>query len=401
MPPSQTTPADTTPQLDDSMLGIVLNNATEYSVIRAEYAANIVKQAASSLLRAISENTGVTPAITSDWAKDTSTIDHHAPEIIVGDSNRAACEGLIDSIADRTFIIRVVDNQVLIAGATDKLTARAVDYFISEYINNPEYCSDGQLVLPRELNDVQGPFEFEMTDLINSEDSYITKEEKLFSIANVDGHRIMQGGCTDGTYCYFAMVTNTDTQHAYIYKYSVKDWKPVARSESLPTDHTNDICYNPDTNELIIAHNAPNRYTLTVLDADTMAVKKTFNIGHRIFSIAYNQSRSQYVVGLSGGQDFAILDSNFETVKQYNVNSTGYTTQGVECDDDFIYFVQYNQNVIMVYDWDGKLVTRIDLELSGVEPENISLVDGEFIIGCNNSTWTGGVIYRVEVIKKN
>ena len=117
--------------------------------------------------------------------------------------------------------------------------------------------------------------------------------------------------------------------------------------------------------------------------------------------MAYNQSRQQYVIGLSGGQNFALLDTEFKAVKTYTVNSTGYTTQGVECDNDFIYFVQYNQNVIMIYDWNGKLVTRVDMTLLGVEPENISLIEGEFIIGCNDAKWSGGEVYQLEIIKKS
>ena len=188
---------------------------------------------------------------------------------------------------------------------------------------------------------------------------------------------------------------------SYIYKYDVNTWELVARSEALPLDHSNDICYNPDTHELIVVHNAPNRNTISIIDPDTLTVKEKVKIKYQIFSMAYNQSRQQYVIGLSGGQNFALLDTDFKAVKTYSVNSTGYTTQGVECDNDFIYFVQYNQNVIMIYDWAGKLVTRVDMTLVGLEPENICLIEGEFIIGCNNANWTGGEVYSLEIIKKN
>ena len=72
----------------------------------------------------------------------------------------------------------------------------------------------------------------------------------------------------------------------------------------------------------------------------------------------------------------------------------------MECDNDFIYFVQYNQNVIMIYDWEGNLVKRVDMTLTGVEPENICLVDDTFYIGCNNSKWTGGIVYSLKIVKQ-
>lgn len=50
-------------------------------------------------------------------------------------------------------------------------------------------------------------------------------------------------------------------------------------------------------------------------------------------------------------------------------------------------------------DW-AKDESTIDLSIQGVEPENISLVEGEFIIGCNNASWSGGVVYRLNIQKK-
>ena len=60
--------------------------------------------------------------------------------------------------------------------------------------------------------------------------------------------------------------------------------------------------------------------------------------------------------------------------------------------------VQYKKNVIMVYDWKGKFVNQIALDIpSGIEPENISLVGDAFYIACNNSSWSGGVVYKTEI----
>ena len=398
--PDDTPSAEATPPLADNMLGIVWGGTTEYSVVRGEFSDTTVQQAASLVYNTINKTTGARLGIKTDWVKDVTTLDHAAPEIIFGETNRNASKDANTALADMTFSIRVVGNQVLITGSTDRLVALAADYFIKEYLSNPEYCSTGKCVLPRDLNVVQGPFEMEMVDLINNKDSYFTKQKQVLVVPRVNEFRIMQGGCTDGKYCYFAM--NNNDVNAIICKYDMKTWKLVKRSLSLPIDHSNDICYNPDTGKLIVVHNAPNRNKISIVDPDTLTIDKTMTIGHQIFSMSYNQSRKQYVIGLSGGQNFAILDENFQNPKIYHVKSTGYTTQGVECDDDFIYFVQYNQNVIMIYNWSGKLVTRVDLGISlSEEPENISLVDNKFIIACNNSSWTGGVVYEVEIAKKN
>lgn len=237
-----------------------------------------------------------------------------------------------------------------------------------------------------------------MTNLINSEDQYTTAQRRVIEIDSQDGHKIMQGGCTDGQYLYMALVK--DGTYAHIYKYDLKDYSFVMRSESLPLDHCNDICYNSDTGKLIVAHNAPNRTKISIVDPDTLTVEEVKTLPCSIFSISYCPERQQYAVGLSGGQNFALLNANFKVVKSYAVQSTGYTTQGMECDEDFIYFVQYKQNVIMIYNWSGKLVNRIDLTFTGLEPENICLVDDTFYIGFNNPTWNGGYVYELTVSKK-
>lgn len=394
-----TTPADTCPQLDANTLGIVWEGNTEYTVIRAEYAGSAVQKAASSVYSTINTKTGANLKISTDWSRDPSAIDHNAPEIIIGDTNRNACHEVVSKLSPMTFTIRVVNDQLIIAGTTDRLTSLATEYFINEYLSNPEYCSEGKLTLPRNLNVVKGPFEPEMTDIINTKDSYTTKQKPILSIPGTDGFRIMQGGCTDGKYCYFAM--NDGNVTAVICKYEITTRKLIKRSAPLPLDHSNDICYNPDTGKLVVAHNAPNRNTVSIVDPETLEVEQVLKIKCEIFAISYNQARKQYVVGLSGGQNFATLDEDFKLIEIYHVNSTGYTTQGVESDDNFIYFVQYKENVIIIYDWNGKRITRVDLDLKGVEPENISLIGNKFIIACNNSSWTGGAVYEVELVNKS
>lgn len=398
------TPDETTAEpADDGMLHIIDGGTSDFSVIRPDNGSDIIINAAVAFHRAASEATGTTLKLGTDWFKKGEEPAPDTCEIIIGNADRDASKQLNAAVADHCFTIKVTGNKVLIAGATELLTARAVEYFIAEYLGNPEYTAFGKLLLPRELNVTQGPFEPGMTDLINSSDSYTTVQKKVLTIPGSDNYKIMQGGCTDGKYCYFAMENNTfpeGSHHSYIYKYEVATWKPAGRSEALPLDHSNDICYNPDTNELVVVHNAPNRTKISIVDPETLTVKEVKTIKYEIFAISYSPVRKQYVIGLSHGQNFAVLDADFERVRLCTVKSTGYTTQGVECDESFIYFVQYNQNVIMIYDWDGKLITRVDMTLAGVEPENISLKDMKFYIGCNNATWTGGEIYELEIVKK-
>lgn len=400
-PTEDTTPVESSTaggdSVDPNIVNIISDSASQYIIIRPEDAADNGVAAAVKLKAAIKEHIGVDLELKDDWVHSTDTEALTRPEIIVGNCAREEYVNIKDSIEERGFIISIVGNKLLICGKTEKLTLQAVEYFIENYLTD-EYASRGSLALPIDLCDTQVAAKFEMAQLINSEDSYTTRQDKLFSIPSTDGYSIHQGGCTDGKYLYMAMVRkNTD---CYIYKYDLTTYAEVARSAPLQLDHANDICYNPDTGMLVVVHNAPNRNKISFIDPETLTLVDSKIIKFEIFSIAYCQERQQYVIGLSYGQNYAILDSDFNRVKYCTVTSTGYTTQGMECDNDFIYFVQYKQNVIMIYDWSGKLVTRVDMTLTGLEPENISLVEDTFYIGCNNSSWNGGVVYALEIIKQ-
>jgi hypothetical protein len=57
--------------------------------------------------------------------------------------------------------------------------------------------------------------------------------------------------------------------------------------------------------------------------------------------------------------------------------------------------VLYKQNVITVYDWEGNFVTIIELNVGSIEPENISVVNGEIFVTCHSG---GAKIFRIKQI---
>jgi hypothetical protein len=73
---------------------------------------------------------------------------------------------------------------------------------------------------------------------------------------------------------------------------------------------------------------------------------------------------------------------SFEAKEEYKAqltedktSYTAYITQGIACDDNYIYCVLDKPDVIVVYDWFGCFVTKIDLSnVVDYEPENISIV---------------------------
>jgi len=70
--------------------------------------------------------------------------------------------------------------------------------------------------------------------------------------------------------------------------------------------------------------------------------------------------------------------------------ATKMVTQGICRDDKYAYHVMFSTaadepyNTIIIYDLETrKLAHNVRLSISDQEPENISLLDGAFYVGCN------------------
>ena len=241
--------------------------------------------------------------------------------------------------------------------------------------------------------------------------SHIEKDADMGIYATV------QGGCTDGKYAYFAC-QNGDT---VILKYDLKTWKLKKKSTVAGLGHANDMTYNSKEKYIVIANNYSYNDILTLLDPDTLKVvgtvepkkektekeikneAKKLDIDEdevekykriKVYSIAYNAKREQYVAGISGTYDFAILDEDFEVVEQFEGVPTGYTRQGCDCDDEHIYFTQSGgSNAIVIYDYDGEQLDMISLGHSH-EVENIFHIGKSFYTTLH---YYGNSVHRVGI----
>lgn len=249
-----------------------------------------------------------------------------------------------------------------------------------------ETISDKQITVSPDYVAEENP-SGELGALMKTSELFEVAYEEQFSLkaptVDING---AQGGCIVGDYGYQAFYrkdggSDQANNHCIILKFDMKTGEVVKQSEILQLNHVNDITYNSKLNCLVVVHNAPFANLLSYIDLDTLERIDTFTIDEFIYSIAYDAKRAQYVVGLSGGQTFKILDENFQAVTDAfspSDLSSGFTTQGASCDDDYIYFVLYNPNTIMVYDWEGNFVSKLDIDLNveDWEVENLTVDHG-------------------------
>jgi len=206
-------------------------------------------------------------------------------------------------------------------------------------------------------------------------------------------YHVQQGAATDGKYAYTIMENQVD-KLCSIWKLDLNDFSVVETKYGLDLDHGNDMAYNPVLNQLLVVHNKPRYTRVSFVDPDTLEILGAKTMPYQIYSMAYEPARDQYIIGISGSYDFVILDKDFKRVQRFKGVNTGLVKQGVDCDENYIYFPQCTsdamKNVIMVYDWDGNFVTEIRVK-SYQEIESLFHIGDDWYITFNAS---GSYIYK-------
>lgn len=248
--------------------------------------------------------------------------------------------------------------------------------------------------------------ETSLYDLLKTAPEFDATCERVFSVRPRNTVTpIAQGGCSDGTYHYQAFIfkdksTNEEKNVAVIVKTDMATGEFVAVSDYLRLNHCNDLTFNSKTNQIIACHNNPNRTRISLIDPETLTLIETKELPCKIYCIEYNAQRDQYVIGISGGQTFRFLNSDFtyadDTIHHPNAKSLSCTTQGVGASDDLIAFVLWKPNMISVFDWEGNEVCVIHLtDMTMFEPENITFVNDEIYITCLVSS--SAAVYKVSI----
>lgn len=206
-------------------------------------------------------------------------------------------------------------------------------------------------------------------------------------------YHVQQGAATDGKYAYTIMENQTD-KLCSIWKLDLSDFSVAETKYALDLDHGNDMAYNPVLNQLLVVHNKPRYTRVSFVDPDTLEILDAKTMPYQIYCMAYEPTRDQYIIGISGSYDFVILDKDFKKVQRFRGTNTGLVKQGVDCDENYIYFPQCTsdatKNVIMVYDWEGNFITQIRVK-SFQEIESLFHIGDDWYITFNAS---GSYIYK-------
>lgn len=184
-PDTPDTPVEGTP------IAFIKDGATEYSVVRSDFASNDVSIAAVDLRKALTAATGATVGIASDWVDRGTAVPEGTPEILVGLTNRQESIEAHAALKETEYTIAVVGNRIVVVGYDDACTIAAVEAFITDilgYSKQTDTYTATELVLTDNFKQggtyvVKSPVnEHDKTSLsMYLDDKLKVKEEEIFA----------------------------------------------------------------------------------------------------------------------------------------------------------------------------------------------------------------------------
>lgn len=388
LPPSDETTAADLP----SDHAVVSGGVSDYVIVRPDADKKYEIDASTELRDIIESATGCRLSMTIDWYIKADGAAEH--ELLIGHTEREESAGVsaeIDAEGGYFYIIREVGDKIVINATTEGKLREAFEYIANNFVTEA-----GDLVIPRGVDIKSENIEPTISQYFGKDIDTTLSCELVGNISVIDGCKIIQGGTSDGRYLYVILNDGGSTNESVsaMVKIDIATMQVVKTAKDLHVCHGNDILYIKKANELVVVHNAPDRNKVSVFDADTLEYKRTQTLPLNIYCMSYDEELDCYWVGVSGGDNFAKLTNEFKLVRVYASQHHTYVTQGMDSDGEYLYFVRYKTNCVIVYDKNAGYIGEYPIEFAG-EPENIVRVGDVFYIIGNNSSWKGGLIYRV------
>ncbi|MBQ7337573.1 MAG: hypothetical protein IJW40_03855 [Clostridia bacterium] len=119
---------------EDEGLKLVADGATEFIVMRSDYASQLYTNLSLDIQKAVAAVSGVTLALQTDY--ETREDDNTALyEILIGDTNRPESAAAKQELTEKDqYLIRISGHKVIIVANSDNAIKDAVAYFLSTYV---------------------------------------------------------------------------------------------------------------------------------------------------------------------------------------------------------------------------------------------------------------------------
>lgn len=207
-------------------------------------------------------------------------------------------------------------------------------------------------------------------------------DELKFTDANVFRNDITdsftpQGGCSDGTYIYRALVQD-NSLNTKLQKIEIASGNIVLEKENTSYTHANDMCYCSKDGYLYITH-ANVTSICSRVNPDTLEEVNRFDIGGDTWGISYNAHDDVFIVGVTGATYLSVYSFNWVFIYRLKMNNN-YSTlvkQGLSCSPYYIFCGLDNRygtingndygSRVMVYTWTGDFVKSYHIAIEEIE----------------------------------
>lgn len=197
-----------------------------------------------------------------------------------------------------------------------------------------------------------------------------------------DGYSVVQGGCTDGTYAYYLLVSSSN-QHGRILKTRISDNAVIGRSGVITDmEHGNGMTMDTTRNRLIISGRQGWKNRITAVDAGSLRTIRYYTLDYSsdgkwtssksngISSIAYVKKYDCFIAVQRTSHELLVMDANVDEssgkCKVIGMMGTTITSkypgtyQAMDADSRYVYILlsYYNRsqpyNKILVLDWNSE-----------------------------------------------
>ena len=397
------------PEEAGDFFSVISGSSSSYAVVYPADAPAQVKKDAASLRAAIYTATGVKLELTDDAAAPSGH------EILVGATSRPATETAMAAFPDEySYCIKKVGENVVIAASEERILSYALYAFDKEVLSNKTRAKAGMLRI--EAGDFRqqslgGPLC--LKHLMGTRMYYKTavKEFGTSGPSPISGVASTQGAVSDGEFVYFAFRDNADNGagDTGVYSVIVKDkitatgLERVAATEKFVGGHANSMAYC-DADGLLYLVAANSSGAVVRVDPKTMAVVDTKYYMPAPTAITFNQKQGKFM--MRSGSTLTVSDATLERTIVTAKRSDGskYVTQGVGSDDMYCYFPMSpssangtdSNNQLLVYDWEGKYVQTLVVELP-YESEDMFTVGSRYFINFAGSKAVGHRVYELVI----
>ena len=236
-----TTAQDTTNVTPVQVINIFINGNTEYKIIRSATASENCISAVLKLNNNFLSKFGSNCNDLSDWdnsAGRDGIVENSEYEILIGYTNRKESRDAYAQIENKedSYIIKAVNNKLVIIGNTDYVTNMAIDAFILRYINSAE----GKNLTMKYDDIIISQVSIQKNPVYKDADFRIM----TFNVLGVNGIRDRSEGIIDEIYYYMpdilcAQEANAETHRLVLDK--LNDYYSLAKSklsENIKVNYT-------------------------------------------------------------------------------------------------------------------------------------------------------------------